>query len=180
MADQFWQGCAMIADSYCLWIHISIFHPLTFSCKLIVSRFWKASINIKSTLKYLLFRRCIFLRKNTIFLIRTLFTQMTNDTEILKVCHENHLNEMWVHVGNTDPTHITQLFSVKHMTENRQMKWHNTMRTLRTTSNQWKYESQTTQFLRKMGFQKNPSADTATFPQMTDNAGQSGKHRPIS
>ena len=63
---------------------------------------------------------------------------------------------MWVHVGNTDPTHKTQLFSVRHVTENRQIKWHNTMRPLKTTSNQWKYESQTTQFLHKMGFQRTP------------------------
>ena len=110
-------------------IHISISHLLTFCCKLIVSRFCKASVNIKSTL--------------------------------IKVSK-------------------TQLFVVRHVTENRKIKWHNTMRPLRTTSNQWKYESQTTRFLRKMGFQKNPSAHTVTFPQMTDNAGQSGQHRPIS
>ena len=162
-------------------IHISIFHLLTFCCKLIVIDFEKPpSTSSQLWLKYLLFRRCISLWNNTIFLIRTLFTRMTNDTEIIKLCHENHLKEMWVYVGNTDPTHKTQLFSVRHVTENRQIKWHNAMRLLRTTSNQWKYEPQTTQFLRKMGFQKNPSAHTVTFPKMTDNAGQSGQQRPIS
>ena len=80
------------------------------------------------------------------------FICMTNDTETIKLCHEIHLKEMWVHVGNTDPTHKTQLFSVRHVTENRQIKWHNTMRPLRTTSNQWKYGSKITQFLCKMTF----------------------------
>ena len=91
-------------------IHISISHLLTFCCKLIVSRFVKPlSTSSQLWLKYLLFRWCISLQNNIIFLIRTLFTRMTNDAEIIKLCHENHLKEMWVHVDNTDPIHKTQL-----------------------------------------------------------------------
>ena len=109
------------------------------------------------------------------------FICMTNDTETIKLCHEIHLKEILIHEGNTDPTHKTLLFSVTHVSENSQTKWHNTMTHLRTTSNQWKYGSKITQFLCKMTFfLQNPSPHTGTFPWLTYNAGQSRQRRPIS